>query len=112
MHVQIGAFSGVDFLRSLPNRDIFGVDFLWSLSNREFTDIEHDSQRCFVLQSLLLFRRVSQIFTDMTLVPLMCGQCVSKSIVVSQCLPTVHRVCQKWVHRVWQIVVYSVSFHP
>ena len=24
LHVQIGTFSGVDFLRSLPNRDIFG----------------------------------------------------------------------------------------
>ena len=27
----------------------------------------------------------------------MCGQCVSQSIVASQCLATVHRVCQKMV---------------
>ena len=65
--------------------------------------MERDSQRCFVSQILLLFRRVlftelesvPQIFTDVTLARLMCGQCVSQSIVVSQCLATFHRVCQK-----------------
>ena len=88
-----------------------------------FTDIEHDSQRCFVLQSLLLFRRVLfhrvrvcfTDFTDMTLVRLMCGQCVSKSIVVSQCLPTVHRVCQKngsqsLANRCLQCFISSIEF--
>ena len=58
---------------------------------------------------------VSQIFTDMTLARLMCGQCVSKSIVVSQCLPTVHRVCQKngsqsLANRCLQCFISSIEF--
>ena len=58
---------------------------------------------------------VSQIFTDMTLARLMCGQCVSKSIVVSQCLSTVHRVCQKngsqsLAKRCLQCFISSIEF--
>ena len=58
---------------------------------------------------------VSQTFTDMTLARLMCGQCVSKSIVVSQCLPTVHRVCQKngsqsLAKRCLQCFISSIEF--
>ena len=112
------------FHRVCESLCVHGIGFTWftecMYASQTLSMIHRDALFCRVYCSFAEFfftelESVSQIFTDMTLVRLMCGQCVSKSIVVSQCLPTVHRVCQKngsqsLAKRCLQCFISSIEF--